>query len=98
MITINDWYITTVGTSPYLPPDAASPCVGGVLDSDHPRGIYKAGDPIHTSAIVAKDGDVVRTAGGTEYRLGRISADYAAWLRENGHDADPLRKVLETTP
>ena len=91
-ILINDWYATTRG-GPYVPPECGAPCIGGMLASDHPRGKYKAGDTIHTSAIVSVDGRIVTTRGGTRYELGTISEEYQAWLAEHGHDSDPLNPI-----
>lgn len=91
-ILINDWYATT-RNGPYSPPECGAPCVGGILASDHPRGAYRAGDAIHTSAIVSVEGRIVTTRGGTRYELGTMSASYQAWLAEHDHECDPAQPL-----
>jgi hypothetical protein len=85
MIKLQNWYMTSLGISPYRPPELQKLCVGGQLESDHPNGRFMAGSDIHTSPVIDFKGRTFTTRGGTQYKLGKIHKEYRDWLTENGY-------------
>lgn len=83
LILIVDWAVVTSQISPYNAPELGKTCLRGNVYG-HPK--FKRGASITTSTILAFDAKnrTVRTKN-SEYRLGLISNDFKAWMKENNY-------------
>jgi hypothetical protein len=72
-ILIEDWSVGVCENQKYLAPER--------VDHLHLRGFStKKRDHVITSRIVAAEGRVVTTASGSQYFLGKVETEYAAWI------------------
>jgi len=78
---IADW---SVRENPYRAPE---------LGRDYLCGRLKSGKHVETSYIRKCEGRVVTTSSGSQYRLGRISKKYRAWVKKNGFLYDPKQPL-----
>lgn len=81
---LESWSVAYPGGEPHIPPEART--------HFHLRGFSEAKQArVFTSRVVSSAGLVVTTETGTEYTLGEIDPEYAAWLAANGIPLDPAQ-------
>ena len=86
-VKIDNWAVAC-NQNGYMAPEVVSHYLVGEI-REHPdwhgEGHLRFGEPklVTTSRMAGASGRVVTTRSGTEYRLGRISPEYRAWLRQH---------------
>ena len=77
MKRINRWAIVS-SNEPYQAPECrTSHIIGEVYN----RSRFSNGERVTTSAIIGKKGNLVCTASGSEYQLGRVSQSYSKMFK-----------------
>ena len=89
-IRIEEWSVYVVDGGPFMAPELHRIGIQGLV-ANHPR-YYRSGR-VQTSAIVTVSGRTVQTASGSIYFLGKPSADYVRWLREQGKSLDEAQPI-----
>lgn len=89
IVRIENWAVVNREDSPYIAPERRPIYLAGEVYG-HPD--FEDGESVTTSMVLSSEGRVVQCES-RQYTLGEPSADYLAWLQENGKTYDPVQPV-----
>ncbi len=95
---IENWSVVFGNDNPYLPPEAQSIVIRGMIYGHENQDKWPDSKPIRTSRIIGKKEGRICTYSGSEYELGEIDSEYVKHCIDNGYAEPTKESVLEKIP
>lgn len=89
---LENWEFIGITSDPYKAPEQAKVCAYGNIYGD---SRFPDGHRIHTSTVVAKRGNMIRTKSGSIYELGKPTTRFVAWLESRGQSINDYQDFGE---
>jgi hypothetical protein len=91
---LEKWFFEYVGDGdPYHSPEMGSTRALGFIYGDGRR--FLDGTYIHTSSLVAKKGNLIKTHSGSVYELGTPNPRFVEWLTKRGNSIEDYKDFGE---